>query len=186
MTSNAHQDERLTKVEAILLKNNQDWDNYYIRREIAKETAEWISGLATWKNFLTLTFENATPYDTAYKKWKYLVKKLNEKQFGKNYIRKVGHSYFSYILAVEKQTRGVLHFHALINQPIDYKLVHSFWNEHCGFAWAEPTEDLKKVVDYCTKYIVKGGEIIPYLTKNKKEISIQISLMDLPKLPDIG
>jgi hypothetical protein len=140
--------------------------------------AEWIATLAIWKNFITLTFENEVSPDSAVKKWKWLVQTLNKEKFGKNYTRKVGHSYFSYILAMEKQTRGVIHFHSLIHTSIEYKTVHKFWSKYCGFAWCEQTKEHKKVIEYITKYMCKGGEIIPFLTTYKGDVSIQSEIFD--------
>lgn len=147
----------------------EGWENYNVKKVVAESYRIWISELAVWRVFLTLTFENETSYDNAMKKFKLLVKKLNRQMFGKNYSRIVGHSYFSYVLAIEKQGRGVIHFHVLIDRPVDFKLIHKWWGDNCGFAWAETTEDFQKVVKYVTKYICKGGEVIPFLTKKTKQ-----------------
>ncbi len=124
-----HSQDGGDKIEEILLKNNCNWDNYYIQKEVAEEYRIWISEMAVWKVFLTLTFENETPVDRAMEKFKRLVRELNKSVFGKNYTRKVGHSYFSYILAIEKQGRGVIHFHVLIDRAVDFKLIHKWWGE---------------------------------------------------------
>ena len=61
--------------------------------------------------------------------------------------------------------RGVIHFHVLIDKPVPFQLIHKTWNDIAGFAWAERTENLADVVRYVTKYISKGGEIIPFMAK---------------------
>lgn len=141
------------------------WDRKILRGILHEETCTWITDLRAWSTFLTLTFKNDVPADVAIKKWRWLVRSLNEGVFGKHYTKIVKHSYFSYVLGIEYQSRNVIHFHVLIDQPINYARTHVLWNKLAGFAWTESITDRAKVVRYVTKYITKGGEILPYLAK---------------------
>ena len=138
------------------------------KKMIASEYADWLLNLKNWVNFLTLTFKDITPPDVARSKFNYLVQVLNRDAFGKHYVRKVGHSYFSYVLAVEYQRRGVIHFHVLTDRNINYDLLHRYWNIAAGFAWAEPVKDKCKVIAYCSKYCVKGGNVDIYESESYK------------------
>lgn len=126
---------------------------------LADENAQWLGKFKDWKTYITLTFKDETPEDVAKSKFRYLVQVLNRDAFGKHYVRKVGHSYFSYILAMERQTRGVIHFHGLADKSLNFDLLHRYWNAAAGFAWVEPVKSIEDVVGYCSKYCVKGGEL---------------------------
>ena len=54
------------------------WDSKIVRKVITDKTILWILSLANWKAFLTLTFEDDTPYDIAIAKFKRLVRYLNK------------------------------------------------------------------------------------------------------------
>jgi hypothetical protein len=135
------------------------YDSKSYKKLLADENASWLEKLKNWKSYLTLTFRDITPPDVAKSKFLHLVQVLNRDAFGKHYVRKVGHSYFSYILAMEYQQRGVIHFHMLGDKPINFDLLHRYWNCAAGFAWAEPVKSQSDVVGYCSKYVVKGGEV---------------------------
>jgi hypothetical protein len=141
------------------------WDSNRLKKLDAKAYAAWIASLRFWMVFLTLTFKEETPYDSALKKYRRLVRKLNKSVVGNQYTKFVKHSYFSYILGIEYQRRDVIHFHVLIDKPVPFQLIHNYWNDLAGYAWAEKTYNHTDVVRYVTKYISKGGEIIPYLAK---------------------
>jgi len=128
----------------------------------------YLGEFAQWKHYLTLTFRDEVYPDIAMSKYMQLVNQLNKSLYGSNYVRKYGHSYFSYLLGIEYQKRGVIHFHVLIDKPIDYALAHKIWNKIAGFAWIEPIENPEALISYCTKYVIKGGDLLPYRSKNKK------------------
>lgn len=139
------------------------WEDRNVKKLLAKLNAEWIT-MRNWIVFLTLTFENETAYDVALKKFYWLVKELNKNAFGNNYTSIVRHSYFSYVLGIEYQSRGVIHLHALIDKPVYFQLVHDFWESLAGYAWADEIENFYSAVNYVTKYISKGGHIITHFT----------------------
>jgi hypothetical protein len=66
-------------------------------------------------------------------------------------------------VGLEYQRREVVHFHALIDKPIDFSYVHATWGDRCGFAWIDTDlQDKTKVIDYVCKYVLKGGQIDVY------------------------
>jgi hypothetical protein len=143
------------------------WDGRVVRAQLFQDTAEWIYSLRPWSTFVTLTFKDEKPPDVANRLFKKLISVLNENTFGKKYTRKVGHSYFSYVQGIEYQKRDVIHFHMLIDRPVDFLRIHLFWNAWAGFVWTDVILDREKVVNYVSKYISKGGEINVYLAKKK-------------------
>jgi len=120
---------------------------------------ERIFGAGPWRSFITLTFRDEVSNDHAEKQWKFLLRSLNQAAFGQHYTRKVGHSYFGYVRGLEFQRRGVLHFHALIDRPIDFKRLHTVWNFCAGFAYIVTVDDQRGASIYLAKYITKGGEL---------------------------
>ena len=142
------------------------WDSRQVREILSSETSSWVSGLANWTTFVTLTFREDKFPDVAKSLFQWFVRINNTHAFGKHYVRKVRHSYFSYAVGLEYQRREVVHFHALIDKPLDFSYVHATWGDRCGFAWIDTDlKDKKKVIDYVSKYVLKGGQIDVYKAK---------------------
>ncbi len=159
------EEETVENIDTILLKFDdpvEGWDSRAARKHLAKKNSEWIVSMRPWMIFLTLTFREETPPDVAKNKFFYLVRILNKELFGNQYSRFVGHSYFSYVLGIEYQRRDVIHFHVLIDRPVNFELIHRIWNLSAGFAWTDVIRDTEQTVNYVSKYITKGGEIIPF------------------------
>ena len=145
--------------------------SYMVKHEMQQVYYEWLSAAATWKTFITLTFKDEKPPDVANAFYRRLVQVLNKRLFGERYVRKVGHSYFNYILGMEfKLSRDVCHFHVLVDQPIDYQLLHSWWGMAAGISWISKVKDRSKALYYVTKYVCKGGDenIEVFLTAKHK------------------
>lgn len=134
----------------------------------------WMLEARTWRHFLTLEFREIATREKALGSWRRLVQKLNIDLWGNHYTRIVGHSYFAYLLGVEQQQRGAYHLHALIDQPLNYQLIHDAWHviggdkqakdnpsdkNHIGFAWIEQIKDPIGAVIYVTKYVAKQGDM---------------------------
>ena len=143
------------------------WESHQVKDLLRTETENWVFGLANWKSFLSLTFRDEKTPDVANSLFQWFIRETNKHVFGKHYTRKVGHSYFSYVFGLEYQTRDVVHFHALVDKPIDFSFVHKVWGERCGFAWIDGNLKSKAaVVNYVCKYCVKGGQIDTFVNKN--------------------
>lgn len=144
----------------------EGWRGRGARQVLTDAWAEWASGLCDWKSFITLTFERERFPDVARSLFRWWVRVNNSYVFGKRYTRKVGHSYFSYLCGMEFQKREVVHFHVLVDKPINYSLTHNAWGDRCGFAWIDgKLKDKASVLDYVCKYVMKGGEIDIYQAK---------------------
>jgi hypothetical protein len=140
----------------------------------AKLQAAWIELLSRfhWDLFGSLTFRDETHPESAYKRLRLFVSMLNRKLYGPRWF-KHGKG-ISYCVAMERQERGVLHFHVLLADPelthllkgSWFKLdgrwaneLNEMWNQVAGFARIEPIGCLDLVKNYVTKYVIKGGEI---------------------------
>ncbi|MCD4735603.1 MAG: hypothetical protein K8R53_06135 [Bacteroidales bacterium] len=154
-------------MENKILNPREIWATKISKNFLQERYIDWIMGLGDWNIFLTLTFRNSKYFDVSIGWWKKLVKELNKDLVGNHYSRKVGHSYFSYVLGIEKQVRGDYHFHVLIDRPIHFKLLHEYWGRECGFLKTEIIRKKEHAVQYITKYICKGGVLEPYVQKNK-------------------
>lgn len=132
------------------------------RLECAGSWAEYVNNFADWKNFVTLTFEKEYSRDTVWQYWRTLVQMLNSDLYGHHYTRLVGHSYFSYCLAFERQDRGAYHLHALVDNRLNFKLIHDFWNHIAGFAWIEVIRKKEGCALYVSKYVIKEGDLVLY------------------------
>ena len=144
------------------------WESWIVRKDLRKKWSEWLSK-RQWRFFLTLTFRDVVYPNSALKLLNYLVRILNREVFGKHYTNYVGHSYFSYVASIEYQKRDVIHFHVLIDRPINFEKVHRFWNKFAGFAKIDQIKNNENAVYYVTKYITKTGEMaLPYFAKKIK------------------
>jgi len=144
---------------------SEAWDSRVVRKDLRKTWSEWLS-MRQWRVFLTLTFRDETYPETAMRLLYRLIRKLNEEVVCLRYINYVGHSYFSYVASIEYQKRDVIHFHVLIDRPVNFEAIHTYWNKWAGFAKVELVKQNENAVYYVTKYIAKCGEMgLPYFAK---------------------
>lgn len=149
------------------------WSCREARKQVSESWISWVSGLANWKTFVTLTFKDEKAPDVAMSLFKWWVRINNEQLFGKRYLKKVGHSYFSYVVGMEYQSRDVIHFHVLVDKPINFKVTHKAWGNRCGFAWIDGDfKNKENVISYVCKYVMKGGEIEVF--KAKKDFKPEV------------
>jgi len=168
---------------------------------------EWCAWLLPRFNpttFLTLTFDEKlvkdVTVDRAYWFFARLVEALNADMLGKNYRGKCKHSYFSYLVSHEYHVKGNVHLHALIDNWVDYALIHRWWNAHCGFAWTatipntDPRKKLKAVhrlktesmsaaLRYVLKYVLKSS-VTPriWITNKRWEVG-PVRIVRMPDPP---
>jgi hypothetical protein len=135
------------------------WDGRVSKRIQRKQYAKWLLNLSDWKVFVTLTFRDQLYVDPAIRLFNYFKLTLNRDLFGKNFFRITGESYFSYVLALEYQIRGDVHFHLLADRSLNFKLIHEFWNDRAGFAKTEIIRSKYRAIRYVVKYIVKNSTI---------------------------
>jgi hypothetical protein len=129
----------------------------------------WVDWLMKypWTTFTTLTFKNDTCEDVANHKFMGLIKDLNNSLLGKHYSKTVDHSYFSYAYVLEYQIREVVHYHVLIDKPINFDRLHNYWNKVAGFAFIEQIINIESSIRYVCKYITKGEDVSIYLAKKE-------------------
>ena len=144
------------------------WNSRLGRYANQQVMRDWLATARFWRLFLTLTFKDPIRPEPAFNIWRRLVRLLNERSFGKHYTRIVQHSYFSYVLGIEFQRRDVVHFHALVDKPLNFDLIHRWWNRAAGFAWIDKIEHYQEAIRYVTKYVTKGGELKVYLAKTER------------------
>lgn len=130
-------------------------------------TAYYVQEFAHWHSMVTLTMDNEhlCSRDKFYERIKFLIRCLNKDLYGHNYIRSIGHSYFSYVLGFELTTNQVLHAHMLVSHPIDFSMVHKIWNKISGFAYITKVDNREKASRYISKYVTKDGDLIFFKSK---------------------
>jgi len=132
------------------------------RQGLPEVWSQYVYDFADWRTFVTFTFQKEYSRDTVLNYWRSLIQQLNTSLFGHHYTRIVGHSYFSYVVCFEKQERGAYHLHALTAGRINYKMIKDFAKHTSGWAQIESARDRKAVSIYCTKYVIKEGDLVLY------------------------
>lgn len=124
---------------------------------------DWAGFLGRWKWswFATLTFRGDPHPEAADKVFRVWVSKLNRKLYGSRWA-KHGRG-VRWARAEELQRRGVIHYHALLSgDGLDDQRRLSWmdeWNRLAGFARIEAPESTRAVLEYCSKYVTKEGQI---------------------------
>jgi len=130
------------------------------------------------RSHLTLTFDPKRWSDKGISQrqaqwwWRRLVRVLNAEQGGDRFRRKWGHSYFSYVLGIEHHRSGAIHAHALVDQWVDFELVHRWWNYYCGYAWIRKVQEAQgtAALRYVLKYVVKEADVCIWLQRRRAEL----------------
>lgn len=102
--------------------------------------------------------------------WRLLVRRLNEAAGGKNYQRKWGHSYFGYIFGMDVHKDGVFHCHAVIDNWVDFKMVHELWQRWAGWAGMDKTKDSVHDTKYVLKYVVKSDRSPTFFFQKNRQL----------------
>lgn len=136
----------------------------FIQPRAALVTA-WVDFLSPfpWDWFCTLTFREAVHPEAASKRFRLWISELNRELWGPRWYKKEKGVYW--VCALEYQRRGVIHFHALLsgrgaNLNDQARRLHWMdrWYQLAGIARIEPPRT-GAVVNYCSKYCAKGGEL---------------------------
>ena len=115
------------------------------------------------RSLVTLTFDPArrAAMTCAQAMWwgRRLVRELNRAKGGDRYRRKWSHSYFGYVMGVEHHKSGAIHLHMVVDNWIDFGLLHALWQKWNGWAWIKQVDDdPAKALRYVVKYVVKEDE----------------------------
>jgi len=151
--------------------------------------AEFIKRFEPYEWYVTLTFKEPKHPEAADKAFIRWIRYINECLYGRRYReRKKG---VTYVKCMEYQKRDVIHFHCLISDPHLKKLKRfdfmEAWETDChrskelvnGYARIYPYNAARGAVNYCSKYVLKGGEIDVYISPeqwrllNNKEPMLQ-------------
>jgi len=117
------------------------------------------------------------------------VSRLNGAVFGGNWRRKgLG---VRWVLALEYTKRQTIHFHALVVDVGDARRTEAwkFWFERWGCARIEPVRSSDACRRYCSKYVVKGGELDlggPELHTSRSQLRRFVERTPLYSQPDDG
>jgi hypothetical protein len=147
-------------------------------RAIRKAWVEWVMRqMPKPKSMITLTYENDVHPDHAKENLQGLIRALNSSVLGENYQNVCKHSYFSYVAVMERQLRGVLHWHMVVDAWVDYVLIHRWWPLHCGFAWCAKVNDPENIksggtgegsIRYLAKYLTKdAGDLLVWFSEKQ-------------------
>jgi hypothetical protein len=140
----------------------------------AKTRDAWAEFLCGWSWDLlgTHTFREDMHPDAADRCFRGFIKSLNRKLYGPRWF-KHGDG-VRWARGMERQTRGVIHFHSLLAGPglLDlhrdswrqtddkrWNELNEMWNSLAGFARIEPVRSGKAVARYVSKHVLRGGEI---------------------------
>jgi len=126
----------------------------------------WVTFLSKYEFqwFATLTFEINVHPEAALKRWRFFTNQLNRSLYGRRWQKKE-HGGILWILGIEFQKRGVVHFHALMGAVDDLNARArrltwmDYWNELAGFARIEAIRSDEAALRYVTKYVIKDGDI---------------------------
>jgi len=129
----------------------------------------------TW--YVTLTFKEPRHPESADKAFFRWIRHINESLYGRRYREKK--KGVTYIKCMEYQKRDCVHFHCLIGDPHLYRLKRldfmKAWETDCyrskelvnGYARIDKYNAARGAVSYCSKYVLKGGEIDIYISPDQ-------------------
>ena len=147
----------------------------------------WINFIKSYEPFtwyVTLTFKEPKHPESADKAYFIWIRHINESLYGRRYREKK--KGVTWIKCMEYQKRDVIHFHCLIGDPHLYKLKRfdfmKAWEYGCcpskawqcdcnpniefvnGISRIYPYDVTRGAVNYCSKFVLKGGEIDLYVS----------------------
>jgi len=149
----------------------------FIKVDLKEAWAEFIKRFEPYTWFVTLTFKEARHPESADKAFKRWIRFINECLYGRRYRdKKKG---VTWIKCMEYQKRDVIHFHCLLADPYLYQLkrmtFEQAWEQDCqgkeglinGYAKVKLYDARGGAVNYCSKYVMKGGEIDLYVSPER-------------------
>ena len=120
----------------------------------------WLSLIKKYEPydwFATLTFRDSVHIEVAEGRFKRWVVDINNALYGGNYVKKK--KSVTWFKAMERQKRGVLHFHCLIGSPDMYRLKRKdfvkAWETNCGL----PTSKFRLDYGRFDKILAETGSL---------------------------
>jgi len=141
----------------------------FFKLDLQQAWMDFIKSFEPFQWYVTLTFKeprHPESCDKAFYRW---IRNINEYLYGRRYREnKKG---VTWIKAIEYQRREVMHFHCLVGSPELYKLKRldfmKLWESDCmntqeiinGYARIFKYDHSRGAINYCSKYVLKGGEV---------------------------
>jgi len=144
----------------------------FVKVDLKDAWINFIKGYEPFTWYVTLTFKEPKHPESADKAFFRWIRHINECLYGRRYREKK--KGVTWIKCMEYQKRDVVHFHCLIGDPNLYKLKRldfmKAWEYDCyrskelvnGFARIAEYNAARGAVNYCSKYVLKSGEIDIY------------------------
>jgi len=150
----------------------------------------WVNFIKRYEPFTwygTLTFQEPRHPEAADKAFFRWIRHINECLYGRRYREKK--KGITWIKCMEYQeirriteNKDVIHFHCLLGDPHLYKLKRldfmKAWEYDCyrskelvnGFARIFKYDAARGAINYCSKYVLKGGEIDVYISPGQRHL----------------
>lgn len=130
----------------------------------------WLGALHPypWEVFLTLTFSKSrmaggTSSEGANRAYRRLVRFVNEKLYGRRWLRTTKHKGIVWVRIEEGHADGMLHYHACFYSPsvqISPELIKEmqvWWRQRFGLAEAEAPKSRMAVLRYLLKSLLRSA-----------------------------
>jgi len=161
----------------------------FVKVDLKDAWINFIKRYEPYSWYSTLTFQEPKHPESADKAFFRWIRYINESLYGRRYREKK--KGVTWIKCMEYQKRDVIHFHCLLADPNLYKLKRldfmDAWLTDCyrskelvnGYARIFKYDATRGAVNYCSKYVLKGGEIDVYISPeqwhllNDKEPTLQ-------------
>jgi hypothetical protein len=128
-------------------------EHEYIRRvqirEGMEDTLDWLCGIRPeWRTNATLTFADGRIAPEA------------AENCMRRWLKKVAPGSWA-VVGWERQQRGAIHAHLVIDTQIDFTASRLLWKHH-GFCWFAPVRNQRRQVQYVIKHAIKNGDVEIY------------------------
>jgi len=139
-------------------------EHEYIRRVQLREgmdvTVDWLCQLRPeWITNVTLTFADGRIGPEA------------AEGCVRRWLKQVAPGSWA-VVGWERQQRGAIHAHMVIDQRIDFTLSRSLWKSH-GFCWFAPVRNQRRQVGYVIKHAIKCGDMEIYGPKAQRQYTTE-------------
>jgi len=146
----------------------------YFKLDLQQAWPEFIDSYKPYQWYSTHTFKDDKHPEAADKAFFRWIRSVNQDLYGRRY-REKGRG-VTWVKAIERQKRGVLHFHCLVGSSLLYKLDRKhfmkLWETDGnmgnkivnGFARIYEFDTSRGAVSYLSKYVLKDGEIDVYVS----------------------
>jgi len=159
----------------------------YFKPDLHQAWINFIKSFEPFQWYATLTFKEPRHPEACNKAFYRWIRNINQCLYGRRYREnKKG---VTWIKAIEYQRREVIHFHCLVGSPELYKLKRlefmKVWETDCintneiinGFARIYRYDHSRGAINYCSKYVLKGGEVDLFIAPDQRHLLSDTSPM---------